>query len=45
MSWRQKKESSVLKFPKKAKGQALDRKLLKAASTEYYPTLGSLPGA
>lgn len=41
----QKNESSVWKFPKKAKGQALDRKLLKAAPTKHYSPLGSLPVA
>lgn len=41
----QKNESNVWKFPKKAKEQALDRKLLKAASTKHFTILGSHLGA
>lgn len=45
MSWRlcKKNESSVWKFPKKAKGQALDRKLLKTAFSKDYPRFEKLP--
>lgn len=41
----QKNESNVWKFPKKAKRQALDWKLLKTTSTKHFPILGSHPGA
>lgn len=39
----QENESDV--FPKKAKEQALDWKLLKTTSTKHFPILGSHPGA
>lgn len=41
----QENESDVWKFPKKAKEQALDWKLLKTTSTKHFPILGSHPGA